>query len=64
MSLAVRLSRKYDVQIHLGDDLEKDMAFRVSLRNEETVGDVLHALPRLFRSVMTGGTGIIYIRKQ
>lgn len=45
--LAVRLSRKYDVQIHLGDDLEKDMAFRVSLRNEETVGDVLHALSEI-----------------
>ena len=47
--LAVRLSRKYDVQIHLGDDLEKDMAFRVSLRNEETVGDVLHALSEIIR---------------
>lgn len=62
--LAVRLSRKYDVQIHLGDDLEKDMAFRVSLRNEETVGDVLHALSEIIPIRYERRDRDIYIRKQ
>ena len=62
--LAVRLSRKYDVQIHLGDDLEKDMAFRVSLRNEETVGDVFHALSEIIPIRYERRGRDIYIRKQ
>ena len=62
--LAVRLSRKYDVQIHLGDDLEKDMAFRVSLRKEETVGDVLHALSEIIPIRYERRDRDLYIRKQ
>ena len=62
--LAVRLSRKYDVQIHLGDDLEKDMAFRVSLRNEETVGDVFQALSEIIPIRYERRGRDIYIRKQ
>ena len=62
--LAVRLSRKYDVQIHLGDDLEKDIAFRVSLRNEETVGDVFHALSEIIPIRYERRDRDIYIRKQ
>ena len=61
--LAVRLSRKYDVQIHLGDDLEKDIAFRVSLRNEETVGDVFHALSEIIPIRYERRDRDIYIRK-
>ena len=62
--LAVRLSRKYDVQIHLGDDLEKDIAFRVSLRNEETVGDVFQALSEIIPIRYERRGRDIYIRKQ
>lgn len=42
--LAVRLSRKYDVKIHLDTALDEDATFRVSLRNEETIGQFLQAL--------------------
>lgn len=62
--LAVRLSRMYDVQIHLEDDLEKDMAFRVSLRNEETVGDVFSALSEIIPIRYERQGRDIYIRKQ
>ena len=57
-------SRKYDAQIHLGDDLEKDMAFRVSLRNEETVGDVFQALSEIIPIRYERRDRDIYIRKQ
>lgn len=62
--LVVRLSRKYDVRIHLEDDLEKDMFFRVSLRNEETVGDVFHALSEIIPIRYEWRGRDIYVRKQ
>lgn len=42
--LCVRLSRKYDVTIRLDEKIKKDVAFRISLRNEETIDDILKAL--------------------
>lgn len=62
--LAVRLSRKYDVRIHLGDDLEKNIAFRVSLRNEETVGDVFRALSEIIPIRYERRGRDVYIVKQ
>lgn len=62
--LAIRLSRKYDVQIHLDDSLERNTAFRVSLRNEETVGEVFQALSEIIPIRYERRGGDIYIRKQ
>ncbi|WP_289004203.1 FecR domain-containing protein [Parabacteroides sp.] len=62
--LAVRLSRKYDVSITLDDSLNKDVAFRVSLRNEETIGDILQALSRIIPIRYERSGRDIYIRKQ
>lgn len=45
--LVVRLSRIYDVSITLDNSLDKDVSFRVSLRNEETIGDILKALSKI-----------------
>ena len=45
--LVVRLSRIYDVSITLDNSLDKDISFRVSLRNEETIGDILKALSKI-----------------
>lgn len=45
--LVVRLSRRYDVSITLDNSLDKDISFRVSLRNEETIGDILKALSKI-----------------
>lgn len=42
-----RLSRKYDVTIHLDDKIKSDVVFRISLRNEETIDDILAALVQL-----------------
>ncbi len=63
--LAVRLSRKYDVNIFLDGDLEKDAVFKVSLRNEETIDQFLQALSKIidirFRRV---GHDIYIMKKQ
>lgn len=45
--LVDRLSRKYDVTIHLDDKIKSDVVFRISLRNEETIDDILAALAQL-----------------
>lgn len=44
--LADRLSRKYDVDIHIQKDIDKNEAFHISLRNEETIDDILKALTK------------------
>ena len=62
--LAVRLSRKYDMQIHLDDSLDKNATFRVSLRNEETINDVLYALSEIIPISFERHDRLIYIRKQ
>lgn len=62
--LATRLSRMYDVRIHLDDSLEKETVFRVSLRNEETVGDVFHALSEIIPIRYERRGRDIYVRKQ
>ena len=41
-----------------------DIAFRVSLRNEETVGDVFHALSEIIPIRYERRDRDIYIRKQ
>lgn len=62
--LAIRLSRKYDVRIHLDDNLEKEIAFRVSLRNEEMVGEVFQALSEIIPIRYERRGRDIYVRKQ
>lgn len=62
--LAIRLSRKYDVQISLDDGLDKYATFRVSLRNEETIGDVLQALSEIIPIRFERHDREIHIRKQ
>ena len=42
-----RLSRKYDVNIELDEQIKTDVVFRISLRNEETIEDILKALTQL-----------------
>jgi len=62
--LAVRLSRKYNIQIHLDDVLDKDVKFRVSLRNEETIDQVMYALSEIIPIRYERGDREIYIKKQ
>lgn len=45
--LAIRLSRKYDVRIHLDAELDKKTTFKISLRNEETIDQFLLALSKI-----------------
>ena len=52
------------VSITLDDSLNKDVAFRVSLRNEETIGDILQALSRIIPIRYERSGRDIYIRKQ
>lgn len=40
------LSRQYAVQVHISSEHLRDMRFSISLRNKETIDDVLHALQR------------------
>lgn len=40
------LSRQYAVQVHISSESLRDMRFSISLRNKETIDDVLHALQR------------------
>lgn len=62
--LAVRLSRKYDVRIHLDDSLEKEASFHVSLRNEETIGDIFKALSEILPIRYERIGRDVYVRKQ
>lgn len=62
--LAVRLSRKYDVRIKIDDALDKNATFRVSLRNEETINQVLQALSEILPIRFEKHEREIYIRKQ
>lgn len=62
--LAVRLSRKYDVKIHLDTALDEDATFRVSLRNEETIGQFLQALSDIIPIRFERQGEDIYIKKQ
>lgn len=62
--LAIRLSRKYDVHIRLDEKLDSNANFRISLRNEETVGDVLQALSEIIPIRFERNEREIYIRKQ
>lgn len=62
--LAIRLSRKYDVQIHLDAELDKNATFRISLRNEETIDQFLQALSKIIPIRFQRQEREIYIRKQ
>lgn len=62
--LAVRLSRKYDVKIHLDASLDEDATFRVSLRNEETIDQFLRALADIIPIRFKRQGQEIYIEKQ
>lgn len=45
--LVKRMERQYNVTIELDKQIQEDMVFRISLRNEETVDDILEALIQL-----------------
>ncbi len=62
--LSDRLSRTYDVRIHVADNLDKEMTFRISLRNEETVGEILKALSEIIPIRYELQDGDIFICKQ
>jgi len=62
--LAVRLSRKYNIRIHLDDIPDKEVTFRVSLRNEETIDEVMYALSEIIPIQYERYDREIYIKKQ
>lgn len=62
--LAIRLSRKYDVVIHLDQALDENATFRVSLQNEETIGQFLQALSDIIPIRFERHDRDIYIKKQ
>ena len=45
--LAKILSRQYNVQVRITSEPLRHMKFSISLRNKETIDDVLHALQRI-----------------
>ena len=45
--LAKVLSRQYNVNIHVGSSKLGMTRFSISLRNKETIGDVIDALQRI-----------------
>ncbi|WP_333698423.1 FecR family protein, partial [Bacteroides congonensis] len=57
-----KLSRQYDVRIQLGSEKLGDMKFRVSLRNKETIVDVMDALKEIIPIKVEYKEKDIYIR--
>lgn len=61
--LIQKLSRQYDVKIELESERLGDKAFRISLRNQETIGDVMNALQKLIPITVERKEEYIYIRE-
>ena len=57
-----KLSRQYDVHIQLESEKLGDMKFRVSLRNKETIVDVMDALKEIIPIKVEYKEKDIYIR--
>ena len=61
--MAQKLSRQYDVKIKLEPEQLGDKAFRISLRNGETINEVLDALQKLLPITVERKEEYIYIRE-
>lgn len=61
--LVQKLSRQYDVRIELESEQLGDKAFRISLRNQETIGEVMDALQKLIPITVERKEEYIYIRE-
>lgn len=60
--LLPKLARHYDVDFHLQTDSLAGKSLRISVRNEETVDDVLEALAEIMQVTVTTEGRDIYIR--
>ncbi len=61
--LAAKLSRQYDVNIRLESGKVGDLRFRISLRNRETIGEVMTALQEIIPITVERIGKDIYIRE-
>lgn len=60
--LATKLSRQYDVSIHVESKEVSTKKFRISLRNRETIGEVMAALQQIIPITIDRKGKDIYIR--
>ena len=60
--LAAKLSRQYDVKIHLLTEEVGDKRFSISLRNQETLGEVMSALKEIIPIQVERKNMDIYIK--
>lgn len=61
--LVAKLSRQYDVNILLESEAVGDKTFRISLRNRETIGEVMSALQNIIPITVERKGKDIYIRE-
>lgn len=61
--LVTRLSRQYNVNIILESDKNEGKEFRVSIRNEETIGEVLNAISEIIPIKIERKENDIYIKE-
>ncbi|WP_455592541.1 FecR family protein [Bacteroides sp.] len=61
--LVARLSRQYDVNIRLDSEEVGEKRFRISLRNRETIGEVMTALQKIIHITVERRGKDIYIRE-
>lgn len=61
--LVVKLSRQYDVNIRLEAEKLSEKRFRISLRNRETIGEVMDALKKIIPITVERKEKDIYIRE-
>ena len=61
--LVAKLSRQYDVNIRLESEAVGDKTFRISLRNRETIGEVMTALQKIIPIAVERKGKDIYIRE-
>ena len=60
--LTARLSRQYDVKIHLLTEEVGEKRFSISLRNQETIGEVMSALKEIIPIKVERKDTDIYIK--
>lgn len=61
--LVVKLSRQYDVNIRLESEKLSEKRFRISLRNRETIGEVMDALKKIIPITVERKEKDIYIKE-
>lgn len=61
--LILKLSRQYNVKIKLESEELGNKAFRISLRNQETIGEVMTALQKIIPITVEHKEKYIYIRE-